>query len=227
MKKISILLFILMTNLLAFCQKDELAQKIKEDYAWMQGVAFENMVTLNLSESMWVNVMDENKNPQGKKHFASLGTALIECHDFLFDTKIIGKCDGGSHPSASTKTDCEKEIIADKNKITVTVNGATVKYTDMSYRLMFGYITCIDNFVGNSSWYYGFNRYWRPKNLELHIVLELSEVAKEIAVKWSTDGKTATIVGPVGREVDEWDAKIGKGLENNFILFINTSFYPL
>jgi hypothetical protein len=213
MKKITILLALLVAFNMTFAQKAELVQKIKEDYSHMAGATIDHMVTLNLSETMWANVLNEDNFPQGKKHFSSLGIAMIQCHDYMFDTKMIGKCDGSSYPSEDTKSDCEKEIIADKNKITITVNAASIKYTEMSYRLMFGYISTLDEFVGSGSSAYGFSRNWRPKTLELHLILELSNTAKEIEVKWSSDFKTATIIGPVGRDVEDWGAKIGKGLE--------------
>jgi hypothetical protein len=196
-------------------QKEELVQRIKEgySYSWMQGAAFDNMATVNLSETMWTALLDDNKIPQGMKQFAALGTALIQCHDYLYDTKMMGKCDGYSRPSEGVKSDCEKEIIADKNKIHVTINGSSIKFTPSSYRLLMGYTTSVDNFIsaGTSSW--GFNRNWRPKTKELHIIIELSDKAKDIAVKWSTDGKTATVTGPAYNEVEQWDSKIGKGLE--------------
>jgi hypothetical protein len=212
MKKVTIVFSLLVLSIVANAQKAELVQKIKEDYAFMQAVVVENMMTLNLSETMWANVLNDDNFPQGKKHFSSLGIAMIECHDIMFDTKMIGKCDGSSYPTDDTKTDCEKEIIADKSKLHITVNAANIKYTEMSYRLMFGYLTCIDDFLGNSATAYGFNRNWRPKTSELHFVLTLSETAKDVTVVWSTDGKTATITAPVSREVEEWGTKIGKGL---------------
>ncbi len=194
-------------------QKAELGQQIKEGYSWMQGVAFEHMATLNLSETLWEAVLDKDKNPQGMKHFAALGTALIQCHDYLYDTKMMGKCDGYAYPSEDVKSDCEKEIIADKNKIHVTINGAAIKFTPASYRLLMGYTSSVDNFISAGTSGYGFNRKWRPKTKELHIIIDLSDKAKDIAVKWSADGKTATVTGPAYNEVEGWDTKIGKGLE--------------
>ncbi len=215
MKKITILsiVIILSVNSWAQSQKTELVQKIKDSYSFMQGVAFDQMTHLNLSETMWTAVLDEDKNPQGKKHFAALGTSLIECHDVLYETKMMGKCDGYSYPSEAVKSDCEKEIIADKDKIHVTVNAVSIKFTPASYRLLMGYISSVDNFMSAGTSGYGFNRKWRPKTKELRFVIELSEKAKDISVKWSADGKTATVTGPAFNEVEGWDRKIGNGLE--------------
>jgi hypothetical protein len=213
MKKISMLLALVMVLSSTMAQKDELVQQIKDDYSHMTGATVDHMVTLNLSESMWKNVTDPNVYPQGKEQFYRLGGSMIECHDYLFDTQMIGKCDGASYPTDATKSDCEKEIIADKDKIHVTVNGASIKYTELGHRLMFGYLTCITDFIGKGANNYGFSRSWRPKTGQIHIVLELSETAKEISVKWTADFKTATITGPVNREAGDWSTIIGKGLE--------------
>lgn len=213
MKKISILLAILISFATSYAQKAELVQRIKEDHGHMEGATIDHMVTLNLSETMWAKVLDDNEYPVGKERFSRLSKAMIQCHDYLFDTKMYGKCDNMSFPSEETKTDCEKEIIADKDKINVTINGASIEGKELSYRLMNSYISCIDEFLGTSASAFGFNRNWRPKTKELHIVLDLSATAKDIVVKWSADFKTATITAPVGVEPGDWVDKIGKGLE--------------
>jgi hypothetical protein len=215
MKKVSILCIVIILSLssVAQSQKNELAQQIKDGYTWMESVAFDHMTTINLSETMWTNLLDKDKSPQGMKHFAALGTALIQCHDYLYETKMMGKCDGYSYPSEEVKSDCEREIIEDKNKVRVTINGSSIKFTPSSYRLLMGYVSSVSDFISNGSSLYGFCRKWRPKTKELHIIIELSDKVKDIAVKWSADGKTATVTGPAYNEVDEWSGKIGKGLE--------------
>jgi hypothetical protein len=213
MKKISMLLSFVMLLSSVFAQKDELVQQIKEDYSFVDGAVIDHMVTLNLSESMWKAVTDANVYPQGKEQFYRLGGSMVECHDYLFDTQMIGKCDAGSYPNEATKSDCEKEIIADKNKIHVTVNGAAIAYSERSHRLMFSYILTISDFLGKGANAYGFSRTWRPKSSQINIILELSETVKEITVKWSADFKTATITAPVNRDAGDWSVIIGKGLE--------------
>jgi hypothetical protein len=213
MKKITIASMLFMLSFVCNAQKDKLVQQIKETRSHITGAIIDHMVTINLSESMWKAVTDESVYPQGVDQFNRLAGSMLECHDMLFDTQMIGKCDGNSYPSATTKSDCEKQIIADKDKLHVTVNGASIKYNEMSHRLMYSYMICITDFLGKGASTFGFSRSWRPKTPQIHIVLELSETVKEISVKWSTDFKTATITAPVNREAGDWSSIIGKGLE--------------
>lgn len=203
--------------LFAQAQKAELTAQIKESYTHMQSTAFDNMVTLNLSSTLWDELLDGNKTFSGKKHFAGLGTSLVAGLDYLNGSKLINKCDGNAYPSAETKSDCEKEIAANKNKLTITINAQKIKYTDKSYHLLTGYTNVLDNFISKDRGNYGFPMGWKPKAKELHFILELSETVKDVVVKWSTDGKTATITAPAFIEVDEWDRKIARGLERGGI----------
>jgi hypothetical protein len=215
MKKISILSISLLFVVSSFAQdnKLELVQRINESYHWLQSKAVEHMVTLNLSPTLWEAVLSDKSFPPGVKHFAGLGKSLIEAHDYLFETALNNRCNPDGAKEEDAKPDCEKDIVANKSKLNVTINAANIKYTERTYRLMFGYTTVIDNFLAKGSGNYGFNRGWRPKSKELHIILVLSDTAKEIAVKWSADSKTATITAPAIIEVDEWDRKINIGLE--------------
>jgi hypothetical protein len=215
MKKTFLLLFALTLFSKVYAQnlKEEFSLKIKEQYSWLTGTIVENLVDLNLSESLMKAVVENEKFPNGVKQFHSLGNSMMECHDYLYEPKLAGRCDAYSYPSADMKIDCEKETIALKNKVKVSVNAQKIKFTETSYRLLMGYITAVDGFMTKNSSNYGFSRDWRPKTNELHFIIELSELAKDIKVDWSPDGKTAKVTGPAYIEVNEWDTKIGKGLE--------------
>jgi hypothetical protein len=192
---------------------EELSLKIKEQYSWLSGTIIENMVTLNLSETLMKAVVEGEKFPNGVKNFNSLGVSIMECHDFLYEPKLFGRCDAYSYLSADVKRDCEKEVQDIKGKINVSINASKIKFTEISYRLLMGYTTAIEGFLSKNTGTYGFNRDWRPKTKELHIIIELSELAKDIKVEWSPDGKIAKVIGPAYSEVNEWDTKIGRGLE--------------
>jgi hypothetical protein len=194
-------------------QKSQITQKVKENLSWLAGTAVDNLVTVNISQSLWTAVLDDNKNPQGQDQFYRLGSAIIDCHDYLYDTKKAERCDPYNYPTDAAKTDCEKEIIADKNKLNIAINAANIKFTEISYRLLFGYTGTVTEYLRNGSGTYGFSHGWRPKTKELHIIVELSDKVKDISVAWSTDGKTATISGPAYTEVNDWNTKINKGLE--------------
>jgi hypothetical protein len=215
MKKTLLLLIVISMFSKAQAQNmsEELSLKIKEQYSWLSGTIIENMVTLNLSETLMKAVVEGEKFPNGVKNFHSLGVSIMECHDFLYEPKLFGRCDAYSYPSADVKKDCEKEVQDIKGKINVSINASKIKFTEISYRLLMGYTTAIDGFLSKNTGSYGFNRDWRPKTKELHIIIELSELAKDIKVEWTPDGKTAKVTGPAYSEVNEWDTKIGRGLE--------------
>lgn len=195
--------------------KEELGLKLKEDFSWMSGTVVDQLVKINISQSLWDVIIANEKFPKGIKSFDYLGSYLMETHDYMYDSHMKGRCD--DRPSKDMKKDCEAELIASKNKLNLTINAPKIKYTDISYRLLMGYLSTVDSFLGNTSCSYGFNRGWRPKTAELHLIIELSETAKDIKVTWSSDGKTGTVTGPAYNEVNEWDSKIWKGLDRGGI----------
>ena len=207
------ILFAISTMAIAQSKKENLSQQVKETYSWEAAVILDNMVTLNFSPTFWDAVLDDKKYPLGSEYFYDLGSALADCNDYMFDKKWKERCDPYAYPSEDTKTDCEKEIIANKSKTTVVVNAADIKYTDKNYPLILTYITNVKAFMRNANNVYGFNRGWRPKTKELHIILTIVDRAKDVTVAWTPDGKTATITCPANNEVTGWIDKIGLGLE--------------
>ncbi len=212
MKKTLFLLTSLMFTTIAFTQdqKTQIKEKIEDNLNWLNSVGFEHMVTLNLSTTLWTAVLDKDRSPQGYELLSRLGNSTIDCSDYLFDTRYDSKY--SNNPSESAKKECIEEVIANKSKISVTINASNIKYTDLSYRLLNLYISTIDCFLSNSSCQYGFSTGWRPKSNEIHIVVEMSEKGKEISVVWSADGKKATITAPAFYELQELDTVIYRGL---------------
>jgi hypothetical protein len=213
MKKTLLIAASMLATTIAFSQdqKNEIKERIADNLNWLNSVGFEHMVNLNLSPTLWTAILDKNSARQGYEMLSRLGKSTLDCSDYLYDTRYDSKY--SNNPSEAAKKECVEEIIANKSKINVTINASNIKYTELSYRLLTLYITYIDCFIGSGSCRAGFSSDWRPKSNEMQVVLEMSEKGKEIIVKWSADGKKATITAPAFYELQELDLLIFRGLE--------------
>jgi hypothetical protein len=213
MKKMLFLAASMMVTTIAFTQdeKTQIKERIEDNLNWLNSIGFEHMVNLNLSPTLWTALLDKTSARQGYEMLSRLGKSTLDCSDYLYDTRYDSKY--SYNPSEAAKKECVEEVIANKSKINVTINASNIKFTDLSYRLLSLYIAYVDCFIGSGSCQKGFTTGWRPKSNEMQIVVDMSEKGKEITVKWSADGKKATITAPAFYEVAELDLIIMRGLE--------------
>jgi hypothetical protein len=213
MKKTLLSVAFMIATTFAFSQaeKNEIKERIADNLNWLNSVGFEHMVNLNLSPTLWAAVLDKTSARQGYELLSRLGKSTLDCSDYLYDTRYDSKF--SYNPSEAAKKECVEEIISNKSKINVTINASNIKYTDLSFRLLNLYISTINCFIGSGSCQHGFTTGWRPKNNEIQIVVDMSEKGKEILVKWSADGKKATVTAPAFYELQELDIVIMRGLE--------------
>lgn len=204
---------LLIVNAHAQENKEKLVDLISESNLWMNGQVVDKLFTIDLSPSMWEAVNIGATQPRGRDSFKLMAQALVDFSDKMGYTSLNDKCGYGVNTvkERAYRPACKKEIEEMSQKISFKYDAGKIEKNPDSYNLVLGYLTTVADFFNARSRY--IENGWKPKGDKLNIVLAPSDKATGVKVAWSTDGQTATVTAPAGKEVAGWNDAILKGLE--------------
>lgn len=189
--------------------KSTLVEKVSAYSDPLSGELLDKFVTLNLSPQCWAKLSSSDSQPNGVGHASRIGKAIQE-HAKLMG---YGDLDDAISGVQIDRAKADPIIAKLRSNFSYTINAKSVPCNDEQYRLLAVYSLQIISFFGDSSSStYSMNRGWRPRSGKMFVTLDLSPVAKDIAVTINSDGTNFTVTAPVNVEPSEWDVKIEKGL---------------